>query len=72
MIIIAIIIGIMGNSNYQDVTSIRDQNHLQLSINDCKRLFDAGLDRIECFEKSINAFGTDEQKQQWRLGYFNP
>lgn len=62
----------MGNSNYQDVTSIRDQNHLQLSINDCKRLFESGIDRIECFEKSISAFGTDEQKQQWRLGYYNP
>ncbi len=72
MIIVAIIVGVMGNSNYQDVASMRDQKNLQLTINDCKRLFDSGLERDDCFEKSINTFGTDEQKQQWRLGYYNP
>jgi len=72
VIIIAIIIGIIGNSNYQEIASIRDQKNLQLTLNDCKRLFDAGIERIDCFNKSINAFGTNEQKQQWRLGYYNP
>lgn len=72
VIIIAIVIGIMGNSNYQEVASIRDQNNLKLTIDDCKRLFDVGIERYDCFDKSINAFGTDEQKQQWKLGYFNP
>ena len=71
-VIVAIVIGIMGNSNYQEVVSVRDQKHLQLTLEDCKRLFDEGLDRIECFDKSINAFGTEEQKLQWKAGYFNP
>ena len=71
MIVVAIIVIVMGNSNYQEVASIRDQKHLRLSLEDCKRLFDAGLERDNCFEKSINAFGTEEQKQQWKLGYYN-
>ena len=72
VVVVAIIIGIMGNSNYQEVATIRDQKNLQLTLNDCKRLFGVGLERIDCFDKSINAFGTDEQKQQWQLGYYNP
>ena len=72
MIVVAIIVIVMGNSNYQEVASIRDQKHLRLSLEDCKRLFDVGLERDICFEKSINAFGTEEQKQQWKLGYYNP
>ena len=63
---------IMGNSNYQEVTKVRDQRNLQLTLDDCKRLFDEGFERNNCFEKSINAFGTDEQKQQWKLEYYNP
>ncbi len=69
---VAIIVGIVGNSNYQEVASIRDQRSLQLTLEDCKRLFDEGLDRIDCFDKSINAFGTEEQKLQWQTGYFDP
>ncbi len=72
VIIVAIIIGILGNSNYHEVAKIRDQRNLQLTIDDCKRLFDEGLNRVECFDKSINAFGTEEQKLQWKSGYFNP
>ena len=72
VIVVGIILGIMGNSNYQEVEKVRDQRNLQLTLEDCKKLFDAGLERDNCFEKSINAFGTDEQKQQWELGYWNP
>ena len=72
VIVVAIIVGIMGNSNYQEVTKARDQRNLQLTIDDCKRLFDEGFDRVDCFDKSINAFGTEEQKLQWQAGYFNP
>ena len=72
VIIIGIIIGIMGSFNYQEIAKVRDHRNLQLTLDDCKRLFDEGLERDNCFEKSINAFGTDEQKQQWELGYFNP
>jgi hypothetical protein len=72
VIIVAIFIGILGNSNYQEVAKVRDQRNLQLTLDDCKRLFDEGLNRVECFDKSINAFGTDEQKLQWESGYFDP
>ena len=72
VIIIGVIIGIMANSNYQEVATIRDQRNLQLSLNDCKRLFDTGIERSDCFDKSIKVFGTEQQKQQWKVGYFNP
>ena len=72
VIVVGIIIGIMGNSNYQEVAKVRDQRNLQLTLDDCKRLFDEGIERDNCFEKSFNAFGTEEQKQQWELGYSNP
>ena len=62
----------MANSNYQEIAAMRDQRNLQLSLNDCERLFDTGLDRVDCIDKSINVFGTEQQKQQWRAGYFNP
>ena len=62
----------MGNSNYQEVVKVRDQRNLQLTFEDCKKLFDEGLERDNCFEKSINAFGSDEQIQQWELGYWSP
>jgi hypothetical protein len=42
VIIIAVCIGILANSNYEEVTTIRDQRNLQLSLQDCKRLFDVG------------------------------
>ena len=54
----------MGNSNYQEVAQVRDQRNLQMSLEDCKRLFVEGFERENCYQKSINAFGTDEQKQQ--------
>lgn len=70
--LVAILIGVLGNSNYQEVISARDQRHLQLTLEDCKRLFDEGLERNNCFEKSIKTFGTDEQKRQWQSQYFEP
>ncbi len=72
VIAVGIILGILGNSNYQEVAKLRDQRNLQLTIDDCKRLFEEGSERDKCLEKSINAFGTDEQIQQWELGYSNP
>ena len=72
VIIIAVGIWMLANSNYDKVASIRDQRNLQLSLQDCKRLFVVGEERIECFEKSFNAFGTEQQKQQWHSDYFNP
>lgn len=76
IIIVVIIIGIgiwfLANSNYDEVTSIRDQRNLQLSLEDCKRLFEVGHERTECFEKSFDAFGDKQQKQQWHSGYFSP
>ena len=69
---IGIIVGIMGSYNYQDVAQVRDQRNLQLTLEDCKRVFNEGQERENCFEKSYDAFGTEEQKQQWKLGYTNP
>ncbi|MBT8243274.1 MAG: hypothetical protein HKP34_06215 [Nitrosopumilus sp.] len=70
--IIAAVVLAMGQSNYQEVSTIRDQRNLELSLNDCKRLYDPGLQLGDCYEKSINVFGTEEQKLQWQSGYFNP
>ena len=72
MFAVGIILAIMGNSNYQEVVNVRDQRNLQLTLDDCKKLFDEGNERDSCFEKSFDAFGTDEQKLQWELGYSNP
>lgn len=70
--IIAAVVLAMGQSNYQEVSTIRDQRNLELSLNDCKRLYDPGLQLGDCYEKSINVFGTEEQKLQWQSGYFRP
>ena len=76
IIIVIIIVGVgiwfLANSNYDEVTAVRDQRNLQLTLEDCKRLFDVGDERTECFEKSFNAFGTEQQKQQWHSGYYAP
>ena len=64
--------GVMWNSNYQEVAQVRDQRNLQLTLDDCKRLFDEGLERDNCIEKSIITFGTEEQKKQWELSSSNP
>lgn len=60
-----IVIGIVANSTFDDYVSERDQWNLQYSLNDCKVLFVEGYEQDDCFEKSINAFGTAEQKHQW-------
>ena len=70
--VIAVIIGVMWNSNYQEIASIRDQHNLQLSLEDCKRLFGEGIERNNCFEKSFQVFGTNEQMKQWEQGYYSP
>ena len=72
MISTGIIIGVIGNLNYQEVSTARDQRNLKLSLDDCKRLFDEGDEKDNCFEKSINAFGSDEQLKQWELRYVRP
>ena len=72
VMVIAIIIGVMWNSNYQEIATIRDQNNLQLTISDCKALFDEGDELNACLDKSIRAFGTPEQIAQWELEYFSP
>ena len=72
VMIIAVIIGIMWNSNYQEIATIRDQNNLQLTVNDCRTLFDEGKDLDACLDKSIRAFGTPEQIAQWEQRNMNP
>ena len=67
-----IVIAIVANSTFDDYVSERDQRNLQYSLNDCKALFVDGYGRDDCFEKSINALGTDKQKQQWNSGFYNP
>ena len=68
-----IVIAIVANSTFDDYVSERDQRNLQYSLNDCKALFADGYEQEDvCFEKSINAFGDDKQKQQWKSGFYNP
>ncbi len=67
-----VVIVIIANSTFDDYVSERDQRNLQYSLNDCKALFVDEYERDDCFEKSINALGTDKQKQQWRSGFYNP
>ena len=67
-----IIIVIVTNSTFDSYVSERDQRNLQYSLNDCKALFVDGYEQDDCFEKSINALGTDKQKQQWKSGFYNP
>ena len=64
-----IVITIVANSTFDDYVSERDQRNLQYSLNDCKVLFVEGYERDDCFEKSINALGTDRQKQQWNRDF---
>ncbi|HSG84484.1 MAG: hypothetical protein ACE5RS_05875 [Nitrosopumilus sp.] len=68
---IAIGIGILGNSNYEQYVVERDQRNLQASVADCKNLFSQGIKQDECITKSIDVFGTEYQKAQWeqRLDY---
>ena len=67
-----IVIVIVANSTFDNYVSERDKRNLQYSLNDCKVLFVDGHERDDCFEKSINAFGTEKQKQQWKSGFYNP
>ncbi|MDH3394843.1 MAG: hypothetical protein OEL52_01665 [Nitrosopumilus sp.] len=67
-----IVIIIVANSTFDDYVLERDQRNLQYSLNDCKVLFVDGYEQDDCFEKSINAFGTDKQKQQWKSEYSTP
>jgi len=68
-----VVIAIIANSTFDDYVSERDQRNLQYSLNDCKALFVDGYEQEDdCFEKSINAFGTYKQKQQWKSGFYNP
>ena len=68
---VAIGVGIMGNSNYEQYVVERDQRNLQASVADCKNLFSQGFKQDECITKSLEVFGTDYQKVQWeqRLDY---
>ncbi|MCV0393075.1 MAG: hypothetical protein K5790_07275 [Nitrosopumilus sp.] len=72
VIVVAIVVGIMGSSNYDEIYKARDHRNLQITIDDCKRLFSEGSERDECIGKSINTFGTDEQKRQWEMRYSHP
>ena len=65
VIVVAIIIGILGSSNYDVYVAERDQRNLQLTVDDCKKLFLQGMDQEECITKSLDVFGTDYQKEQW-------
>ena len=67
-----VVITIVVNSTFDDYVLERDQRNLQYSLNDCKALFVDEYKQDDCFEKSINAFGTDRQKQQWQSGFYNP
>jgi hypothetical protein len=68
---IAIGIGILGNSNYEQYVVERDQRNLQASVADCKNLFPTGINQDDCITKSLDVFGTEYQKEQWerRLDY---
>ena len=65
VIVVAVIVGIMGSSNYDVYVAERDQRNLQLAVDDCKKLFPAGLEQEECITKSLDVFGTEYQKEQW-------
>ena len=68
---VAIGIGILTNSNYEQYVVERDQRNLQASVADCKNLFSQGMKQDDCITKSLDVFGTDYQKAQWkqRLDY---
>ena len=65
VIVVAIIVGIMGSSNYDVYVAERDQRNLQLAVDDCKQLFSQGIEQEDCITKSLDVFGTDYQKEQW-------
>ena len=65
VVVVAVIVGIMGSSNYDVYVAERDQRNLQLAVDDCKKLFPQGTEQEECITKSLDVFGTDYQKEQW-------
>lgn len=65
VIAVAVIVGILGSSNYDLYVAERDQRNLQLAVDDCKKLFPQGLEQEECITKSLDVFGTEYQKTQW-------
>ena len=65
VVVVAVIIGIMGSSNYDLYVAERDQRNLQLAVDDCKKLYPQGTEQEECITKSLDVFGTDYQKEQW-------
>ncbi len=65
VIVVAVIVGIMGSSNYDVYVAERDQRNLQLAVDDCKKLFPQGIDQEDCITKSLDVFGTEYQKEQW-------
>ena len=71
LFVVAIGIGLLGNSNYETYILARDQRNLQATVDDCKNMFPMGLQRDGCIENSLRIFGTDYQKEQWerRLDY---
>ena len=65
VIVVAVIVGILGSSNYDVYVAERDQRNLQLAVDDCKKLFPQGMKQEECITKSLDVFGTEYQKEQW-------
>lgn len=65
VIVVAVIVGIMGSSNYDVYVTERDQRNLQFAVDDCKNLFPPGIEQEECITKSLDVFGTEYQKEQW-------
>lgn len=64
--VVAIVVGMMGISNYDAYVAERDQRNLQIAVDDCKNLFAQGIDQEDCISKSLDAFGTDYQRAQWQ------
>lgn len=64
--VVAIIVGVMGASNYDAYVAERDQRNLQVAVEDCKSLFAQGAEQENCITKSLDVFGTDYQKAQWQ------
>lgn len=72
MFSVAIGIGILANSNYEQYTVERDQRNLQISVTDCKNLFSPGVQQDQCITKSLDVFGTEYQREQWNQRYDYP
>lgn len=64
--VVAIVVGMMGISNYDAYVAERDQRNLQIAVDDCKNLFAQGIGQEDCISKSLDAFGTDYQRAQWQ------